>query len=193
MWKKKKATRLLSMQFVLTCFVASISIWGPATLVSMESPCERILDYTCRTLPMCGILQQDRSGFVYVEVDYDYLCKLTGLIEYPGYRIPDCCRGEGARIYVMSAAEAARYSIPPLEEIGMVVHFNICTCKIVRAEHDPEIDSYYWLILESSELQNIRMKYELPEIPYPFHITIGVKWFDFEYRDAPQALDESLY
>ncbi len=174
-------------------FLAIAFLLGSEAYAAVDRPCAKILDYVEKNLKLSGTLKQDKQGFVYVDVDNDYICKLTGLIEDPGFVQPDYFQGEyryGAHVSVIYAAEAARYKMGKLEEAGRTVHFHVCRCEIVATERDPAIDSYYFLIIESPELSEIRRKYGLPQPKYPFHITIGVKYADLEYQDAPQALDE---
>ena len=145
-----------------------------ALLSGAENP---VLDYSKIHLPQTGVLKTN-GQFVYVDLDNDYIHKLVPLIEEEGFEEPPYFgRPElvGAHISVIYDEEMGTYSLPPIQELGEVIHFQVKECKIVSPPKMKGVDQVYFITVEAPELDRIREKYGLPKREYEFHITVGVK------------------
>ncbi|HSW87395.1 MAG TPA: hypothetical protein VLG49_07865 [Rhabdochlamydiaceae bacterium] len=136
--------------------------------------CQSVLHYIQSELPQCGILK-NREGFVYVDLDDAYIHQLVTFIQDEGFEEPSYFGNEnlvGAHISVIYPNEMNKDKI---EEYGEMIHFEIKGCEVVHPPNWQGIDEVYIIVVESPELDRIRMKYGLPIKKYDFHITIGVK------------------
>ncbi|GAB4189133.1 MAG: hypothetical protein Tsb0015_09660 [Simkaniaceae bacterium] len=159
----------------LIIFLSAFLIKG----FSIEKPQkeDEILQHAFFYLPEYGTLQQDKYGFVYVDIDDDYIDDLWPYIETEGFKVPPYFRGRdfhGAHISVVYEPEAKIYNLGAIAEIGKTVYFKIKDCQIVSLPND-NWDSVCLLIVEAPYLSKIRKKYGLPAMKHDFHITIGIK------------------
>lgn len=154
-------------------------------LVIMTSHCfakeapsfQEILNYIQTNLPHSGILKQ-AEGFVYVDLDDEYIHKLVTFIHADGFEKPPYFGNSevvGAHITVIYPDEMTKYGIGEIEECGKAIHFDPKNCQVVKPPNWEEIEEVYFIVVESPELDRFRVKYGLPKREYDFHITIGVK------------------
>lgn len=134
-----------------------------------------ILNYIEKNLPQYGTLKISR-GFVYLDLDDEYIHKLNRFIQKEGFAEPPYFGFflVGAHISVMSAKETEKNGIKKVEECGQVISFIPQTCEIVHPHQLKDIDEVYIINVEAPQLERIREKYGLPK--HAFHITIGIKY-----------------
>jgi hypothetical protein len=133
-----------------------------------------IKSYIEQNLPTQGILEQTKNGFVYVKVPDDYIYELYKFIHNEDYLFPPYF-GEnlvGAHISVIHSKEAPQEAI---EELGLVVTFEIMELKKIYLQTMLGVESAYILTIHAPILDAIRKKYGLSSPYYPYHITVGVK------------------
>ena len=144
-----------------------------ASAPRLEIP--QIPDSAIAQFPYCGVLKEDDNGFVYLDVDDDYIHELIHFIDSEGFEEPPYFGKPelvGAHISVIYAADAREMNI---EECGRVFHFTPLECKIVQPPNWSDIESVYLIEVDGPELDLLRAKYGLPKNEFGFHITIGVK------------------
>jgi hypothetical protein len=144
--------------------------------IAQEAP-STILNYIQNQLPHCGILKKT-EGFVYVDVDDEYIHRLITFIQEEGFEEPPYFGNAdlvGAHISVMYGDEVKKYGIKEMQECGETIYFTPLECQIVHPPTWKEIDEVYLVVVEAPELDKIREKYGLPKRMYDFHITVGVK------------------
>lgn len=123
-------------------------------------------------------MKQDETGFVYVDVDDEYIYQLFPFIKKKRYELPPYFNrplGHGAHISVIYEREAQKYCIPLIEEAGAMISFKIVGCKEVIPSYSETIESAFVIEIQAPFLDRIRQKYGLPAPQHPYHITIGVK------------------
>lgn len=151
-----------------------------ATSVANEIPapaCTVILNYIQKNLPHCGKLTKS-NGFVYVDLDDEYVHKLITFIQQDGFQEPPYfgdASSVGAHITVIYPEEITKYGVMDIKECGEVISFVPKECQLVHPPRWKEIDEVYFIVVESPQLDRIREKHRLPKREYDFHITIGVK------------------
>lgn len=136
-----------------------------------------ILHYAKAELPHYGILKIS-EGFIYVDLDDDYIHKLVSFIQKEGFQEPPYFGSSdlvGAHISVAYPEEAEKYGIENLEEYGEKIPFTLKECQIAHPTKLQGIEQVYFIVIEAPELDRIRKKYGLPKKQYDFHITIGAK------------------
>lgn len=151
-----------------------------ATSFAREIPapsCPVILNYIEKKLPHSGTLRSS-DGFVYVDLDDEYIHGLIPFIQQDGFQEPPYF-GEaglvGAHITVIYPEEVAKYGVKEIRESGEVISFVPQKCQVVHPPKWKQIDEVYFIVVEAPQLDKIREKYGLPKRKVPFHITIGVK------------------
>lgn len=146
--------------------------------LATEAPCcEKILSFTQNQLAATGTLKSS-NGFVYVDVDDDYIHKLIKFIQPYGFEEPPYFGNPGlvgAHITVIYPDEAEKYALGELKECGETITFKPKGCMTVQPPNWEEVTEVYFLVVNAPKLDKIRKKYELPKREYDFHITIGVK------------------
>lgn len=149
-----------------------------ASCVAQDIPsCSVILNYIEENLPDHGTLKSS-NGFVYVDLDDDYIHKLVTFIEKDGFQEPPYFEGDrlaGAHITVIYPEEMSKYGVKEIKECGEMISFVPTKCQVAHPLRLKEIDEVYLVIVEAPQLDNIREKYGLPKRKYDFHITIGAK------------------
>lgn len=122
-----------------------------------------------------GVLRENEEGFVYLDIDDNYIHQLIHYIKGSGYEKPPYF-GEphlvGAHISVIYAAEEKKGEIA---EEGKVIYFTPLECKIVQPPNWEGIEGACIIEVDAPELDKIRAKYGLPKFEFGYHITIGVK------------------
>lgn len=141
-----------------------------------------ILNHIETHLPHFGILK-NLNGFVYVDLEDEYIHQLISFIQEEGFQEPPYfgdSRLVGAHISVIYSAESAKYGMEEIEECGERISFTLQNCQIVHPPSWKEIDEVYLVAVQAPELDAIRKKYGLPKKKHDFHITIGVKPKNFK-------------
>jgi hypothetical protein len=134
------------------------------------------MDYAQNHLPHEGTLKSS-GGFVYVDVDDDYIHKLVPMIQEYGFEEPPYFGNAGlvgAHITVIYPDEIKNHKISEIQEYGESISFTPQRCEAVYPPtwHG---DEAYFIVVEAPELDAIREKYGLPKRKYDYHITIGAK------------------
>ena len=144
---------------------------------AQEAFCPEILSYIKQELTQYGILKNS-GGFIYVDIDDEYIHKLVTFIQQEGFEEPPYFGNAdlvGAHITVVYPSEVNQYGIGKIEECGEIIYFTPKECKIVIPPKWSNVKEVYFVVVESPEIERIRQKYGLPKREYDFHITIGVK------------------
>lgn len=166
----KKLHLLLIPLFL--CFVSF------AHAISSETS-KKILDYIFENLSEAGTLRQDERGFVYVDIDDEYIYKLNALIKDEGYEMPPYFGwkgAHGAHISVIYAKEAKNYKVKEIKEVGSTIYFKPKSCSAVEPGSWDDVEEVFVITVEAPILDKLRKKYGLPKAHYDFHITIGLKY-----------------
>lgn len=131
-----------------------------------------ILSYIEQNFPHHGTLRSS-NGFVYVDLDDEYVHKLITFIQQDGFQEPEI--PVGAHITFMYPDETIKYGINEMEDCGEVISFVPKKCQVVHPPRWKEIGEVYFIVVDAPQIDQIREKYGLPKREYDFHITIGVK------------------
>jgi len=172
-WDEEEKMRFLRCLHIFLIILFSLSF-------AQEIPapsCPAILNYIEENLPYCGILKNSH-GFVYVDLDDEYIHKLITFIQQDGFQEPPYFGDAGlvgAHITVIYPEETTKYGIQEIEECGEIISFVPKDCRAVHPPRWKRIDEVYFIAIEAPQLDKIREKYGLPKREYDFHITIGVK------------------
>jgi hypothetical protein len=140
-----------------------------------EAISKEIIEYIENHLVQAGTLKKTPEGFVYVDVDDDYIRQLISFIQNDGFEEPpyfDGPEGVGAHISVLSKEEGKDLEI---EELGQSIQFKVLGCQRVHPPQFKGVQEVYFITVEAPDLDLLRNRYELPKGLYEFHITIGVK------------------
>jgi hypothetical protein len=143
-----------------------------------------ILTYAQENLPQTGILRSS-NGFVYLDIDDNYIYELIPFIESAGFETPPYFGKErlvGAHISVIFPNELENGII---EECGKEFSFQLKNCITIKPEQFKGLVEFYFLIVEAPELNRLREKYDLARSEHNFHVTIGIK------KKCPLTLDAS--
>jgi len=139
--------------------------------------CKSIIRYAKSELSNCGVLKEEK-GFVYVDLEDDYIHKLYTLIREHGFQEPPYFGKQelvGAHVSVIYPAESKEYKIKKIQELGQKICFELTGCEIVYPPDWPGVEKAYILLIDAPELDELRDKYGLPPKSNAFHITIGIK------------------
>ncbi len=138
---------------------------------------DKIVDYVFEQFDNVGVIRQDGSGMVYVDIPDDYIHKLHPFLVEEGFQLPtslDGPRALGAHISVIYGGEAHKSNIGWILERNTKVFFQVTGCKIVPLNQEG-YESACVLTIHAPNLNQLRKKYGLPEMKHEFHITIGMK------------------
>jgi len=164
------------MQYIKYIFFALISISN--LCIAWEAPeNSKVLEYVDSNLPHYGVLKNS-GGFIYVDVDDEYIHHLVSFIQDAGFEEPPYFGREGlvgAHISVIYHDEMTKFMIDEIQECGQVISFTPKSCDVVHPPKWSEIDEVYFIVVDAPQLDQIREKYGLPKREHEFHITIGVK------------------
>lgn len=165
------------MRFLRYVHIFLIALFATSFAQELSVPsCPEILSAIEEKLPHCGTLRSS-NGFLYVDLDDEYVHQLITFIQKEGFLEPPYFGAGlvGAHITVAYPDETTKYGIEEIEECGEEISFVPQTCQVVHPPRWKEIDEVYFVVVESTQLDQIREKYGLPRKEYDFHITIGVK------------------
>lgn len=153
--------------------IISLAVLSSPFILSPFTP--QIPDSAIAEYPSWGILRENTDGFIYVDVDDNYIHELIHFIEGEGYQEPPYFGGSelvGAHISVVYANEERMGS---LAEEGQIIHFTPRECRVVHPPHWNGVEDVYLIEVDAPELDLIRAKYGLPKVEFGYHITIGIK------------------
>lgn len=159
--------QIFSIVLYTTCFSQEIS--APS--------CPLVLNYIEEHLPHQGILK-DSNGFIYVDLDDEYVHKLITFIQQDGFQEPPYFGDNdlvGAHITVAYPEETKKYGIKQIKECGEMISFVPKKCQVAHPFRWEKIEEVYFIVVDAPQLDKIRKQYGLPKQKYDFHITIGVK------------------
>jgi hypothetical protein len=125
-----------------------------------------------RSLPHFGVLKINQNGFLYVDVDDNYIHQLIRFIEDEGFEKPPYF---GAPDLVGAHITVGLVENPDHVECGRVVSFRPIRCARVTPSSESEIKEAYVIDVEAPDLSEIQKLYGLSNQKIPFHITVGVK------------------
>jgi hypothetical protein len=135
--------------------------------------------YIQTNLSTSGALKQNRSdGYVYLDIDDDYIHKLIQFIANSGYEEPPYFKRAGAigaHVSVIYPSEIKKYNIGRISEAGQDYPFKVVGCLVTHTPDSQEYDSSYVLLIKAPALDAIRAKYGIPATELGLHITIGIK------------------
>jgi hypothetical protein len=140
-----------------------------------SEPAPKIMEHVNYQLPPSGILREHK-GFVYVDLDDDYIHDVVKFIQDEGFQKPPYFGKAdlvGAHISVMFPSELKKHNITKIDECGQRIFFKIKSCAVVYPAR-MKVNSVYIITVDSKELNTIREKYSLPKPEHDFHITIGI-------------------
>jgi hypothetical protein len=149
----------------------------PVTTEISSSPSTEILSYIEKNLPCHGILRNS-NGFIYVDLDDQFIHELNAYIEKEGFEKPPYFGKTGlvgAHITLMYPYETKQYGIKEMEESGEKIVFTPIKCQVAQPTNWKGIDEVYFIVVDAPQLDQIREKYGLPKQDHDFHITIGIK------------------
>jgi len=119
------------------------------------------------------------NDFLYVDVDDAWIHAVAPLIKEEGFTKPPYFGNDLVGAHISVAFPAEINNGQEIIECGTKIDFIPRGCAIVRlnkpSTHLPNVTEVYVLIVDAPTLDQIREQYQLPKLPYPFHITLGVK------------------
>ena len=139
----------------------------------IAASCDTILEYSQNHLALSGELK-NLDGFVYVDLDDNYIHSLVEFIRDQGFQEPPYF-GDGLIGAHITVAYPKELNNQIIEECGMPVSFTLRECQIVHPPRWQDIEEVYLIVVDAPILDQLREKYRLPKRQYDFHITIGVK------------------
>ena len=83
-------------------------------LFAQDSSCNQILNCIIKTLPTSGVLKKNSEGFIYVDLNDDYIHKMIPFIQNEGFEKPPYFGKPplvGAHITVIRAEEMKRFHL----------------------------------------------------------------------------------
>jgi len=131
--------------------------------------------------PMKGELKQDDEGFVYIDINNDFIDGMYPLIDEDGAEKPPYFDkdGVGAHVSVISPDELDEDNELKIEELGDDINFKIKEVYSTNPAGWDEMSKVWFVSIDAPDLKKIRKKYDLPETykdkGHDFHITIGVQ------------------
>jgi hypothetical protein len=140
-----------------------------------------LLEFATRSLPLFGILKQDETGFVYLDISSAYITSLSPLLQDKESEAAPYLKHfptPGAHIPVFTAEEAElRKLSTKLKELGQVFHFEILDAYQLKPNDWEEMETVYFLAIKCPALEELRERYLLPPTlqSNPFQITFAVK------------------
>lgn len=154
----------------LSKIISLATLSSPLLLNVPQIPDSAIAQYPC-----WGVLRENADGFVYVDIDDNYIHELIHFIEGEGYQEPPYFGQPelvGAHISVMYSNEER---MGPIAEEGQIIHFTPLECRVIQPPNWEAIEDVFLIEVYAPELDLIRAKYGLPEFAFGYHITVGVK------------------
>ncbi len=137
-----------------------------------------ILNYISENLPLYGTLKVDDRGFSYLDLENEYIYELLPFLETPGLSPPPYFSGvftSGAHISLILNSELE--SPINLEKFREDLSFSVTGCYYVEPENWHDIETLWYLTVDSPELSEIRTGLGLAPtiLGKQFYITFAVK------------------
>ena len=154
-----------------------MTVWCALGIAYEPASSRTILDYVQKHLPLRGTLQSD-GKFVYVKIEDDYVHALTPLIQEKDFHEPPYFGKPGlvgAHITVINLYELRKLKMQAFAESGETIEFTLKACDIMHPPHWHKGSEVYVIQVDAPRLQEIRKRYGLAELKYPFHITVARK------------------
>ena len=131
-----------------------------------------LFNYVKEYMPKTGTLKTTNKGFVYVDIDNNYLIEILKQLKDSNYKINRGFNNIGANIAVISPQEVKGQRI---REFGKKIAFSPLGFYTVVMDQN----EYLMLAIDAPELVNIRTKYGLAPKPHghTFNIILGVRKF----------------
>jgi hypothetical protein len=152
---------------------------------SDENPRARPLPHNRRLLQTLssgkGILRQTAQGYVYLDIDNQFILSLLPYLTAQGLSRPPYFNlfnsPEGAHIPVISTRESYFQDIGTIQEINQEFSFEIEGFYSVKPNLWPEIDEVWYFKVACLALEKMRRKYFLPSLPsgHPFAIVSAIR------------------
>jgi hypothetical protein len=126
-----------------------------------------------------GTLKQKPNGYVYLEVNRDFIGKTLPLVEAPGKITPPqhytSKKGIGAHISVMEENELIMNEIWEIQELGQQFPFTVHELRTVKINKNGKAKKLWLIAVTAPELELLRMNYGLSSLlkGHDFHITLG--------------------
>ncbi len=126
-----------------------------------------------------GQLRLKNNGFVYLDVENDFIKSITPFLEIKGDFAPLSIKGKamGAHISVLHENETITNEIWTLQNAGEWFHFKVKELRYVDRKTEKGLQRLWLLAVDSPALQRLRSSYGLkPKLQgHDFHITIGTE------------------
>jgi hypothetical protein len=140
---------------------------------------QRLIQVAQQELASVGTVRQTDQGFVYLDVDDNFIYKLFPLIDANGHilKLPPYFNGDrqaGAHVTIMSASEVQKQNIGTLAESGQEIPFSIIAFGSIAPERWKGVERVWFLVIESPALDQLRIKYGLTPKDISYHITVAV-------------------
>jgi hypothetical protein len=137
-----------------------------------------IIDYISDNLPLYGKLKSDKRGFTYLDLENEYIYELLPFLETPGLAPPPYFSGiftSGAHITAILNSEL--HTPLNLENFREEIPFSVTGCYFVEPENWHDIETLWYLTVDSPELSQIRNSLGLSSTidNKHFYITFAVK------------------
>ena len=129
-----------------------------------------LLKYVREYMPRTGVLKTTSNGFVYVDIDDNYIKQVLKQLRDTNYTLNKGASNIGAHISVMYEDENKNKKF---KEYGKKIKFEpLGFYSVVMDDQE-----YLMLAIDAPELAKIRTKYGLSSKlnNHAFHITLGVK------------------
>jgi len=127
-----------------------------------------------------GELKQKDNGYLYVNVQDEFIGEILPLIECPGRIVPprhySSKKGIGAHVSVMYENERISKEIWEIAELGNTYTFDVTELRSVKiVNRDGHMKKLWLIALDAPQLEELRESYGLSSKlkGHDFHITIG--------------------
>jgi len=128
-----------------------------------------------------GTLKQKPNGYLYVEVNRDFIAQILPIIDAKGKIVPPrhytSKKGIGAHISVMYENEQIENEIWEIKELGQEFTFSVMELRTVKLTNNNKLRKLWLLAVQAPELERLRESYGLANKlkSHDFHITIGTQ------------------
>ena len=139
-------------------------------------------------LPTVGYVTRNPTGYVFLDLDDEWIFSLQGIMEKFGYEVPPYFYGGqavGAHISILPAAFGNDYQDTDVE-VGRKINFQVKEARAFFPRYRwYGTEAVYMIFIESRELDNVLKGFNEPDYDGPayggFHIVVGIR--TLETRD----------